>query len=136
MSQSTYEQFRETLLNATSEEHRKEILIKLKYCPNCNDEIGYDEEADMYFCGSCSHPMSGIDIDKLVRNYTRDLTLEDVLMALRVNFTKEFDEKNDDRFIDVFFIEKAKRVFKLWNLTKPANLQSEETLLEIINLLK
>ena len=111
----TYQLFRETLLNATSEDHKRkleELVITLI-------EHGLKEYPEGY-----------------EHTELKDITLEDVLMAVMVNFTKEFDEKNDDRFIDVFFIEKAKRVFKLWNLTKPAHLQSEETLLEIIKLLK
>lgn len=96
----TYQLFRETLLNATSEEHNKSIII---------EEIVH-QIGDEYHC-DC-------EIEKIFR----DINLEDVLKALK-NYLGSYSREWD------FVLDN-------WNLTKPAHLQPEETLLAIINLLK
>lgn len=95
----TYQLFRETLLNATSEENRK-ILLQLSY------------------------PETMVEVEK-------SINLKDVLMALE-NKIRDYKRRkvvfNDSNYFEIIRL--------LWILNKPAHLQSEETLLAIINLLK
>ena len=137
MPTSTYEQFREAVLKAASPEHKAEIL-ELKFGCNCewgiyklkflsegiNRDNGIMSRFFLKEDGQTRLILGTYDSERETKIIGRDLTLEDVL---RVMFPL---------FIYGMIRDEAVEVLKLWDFGYPAHLQSDETLLEIIKILK
>ena len=105
---------------------RPEIKIKLKNCPDCGEEIGYDMSNKLYFCGHCSNGFNGLDIDYLVRNNIRPITLEDVLAVLRKK-KRRIMITDGGNFNELNFDEWDWTLSK-WTFGKPLDDQSKETI--------
>lgn len=151
MLSTPYEQFREVVLKATSPEHKEEIL-ELKFgCKFIENEAEYSIINKSFYItdnvpcdikaisGNCEDVFASEYIEEKCEIIGRDLTLEDVLLAVK-------NKRITERITDVDSIDFGENIeitaylfqeiASDWNLTKPAHQQSDETLLSIINLLK
>ena len=141
-TQQTIDKFRKTILNNTSEEHKAEILELKKGCRVfvqnyvISVEILIDktdwartstEDFPLDFVGfTGSEDLANFDKKHIKEIIGRDLTLEDVLLAL---WRKKLTIYSS---VIPGFVRITDDIF--WNLTLPSHLQEEETLLAIIKL--
>ena len=154
---TVYEQLKQTLLKATSKEHREEIMelkfgceVKAKN-PNLINDVhiycGLDLYRDgnyiaMLYDGACVS-MCLVDTTKEkhgIEILGRPINLEDVLIALPDKYShgvkcyKPFGLTIGEQIL--FIDSKDGKTTAKWTLGQPAHLQSDETLIAITNLLK
>lgn len=154
-TQQTIDKFRKTILDNTSEEHKAEIL-ELKWgCKMEHKEhdmpwnkivklLVYNEKNGKFYCQDNDKSVffkriKLEDFDKHFEIIGRDLTLEDVLMALNESndwVKNGFIGIDSNGWFQSTLPDRTDYINVKWNLTKPAQEQSEETLLAITELLK
>jgi len=153
-TQQSIDKFRKTILDNTSEEHRKEIL-ELKF--GCKVKVNKSDviysiitmvswqelseygkintidlvnDNDIFWCNSKYDKQ---DITEIIG---RDLTLEDILLAIQRSHFSPNTLYAGGGTIDYRTQVEAKKIqaMRMWKPTLPSHLQEEETLLSIIKL--
>lgn len=142
MPSNTYNKFKKALLKSTTPEHREEIM-DLKF--GCRVRSGkgiyifvnkFDNSSIfLYENDLVALNTKSFIIDEILG---RDLTIEDVLRALRSDYyinedgyLYEIMSENEDGGIYLEMVSPG----IYWQLGKPAHLQSEETLITLTKML-